>query len=350
MKSIYHGSGSIAQRRRCDHSPILVRTRIQVGAASLIVLFGSIFCQIVFAASSSVSDLLARIESAPERLNYVGSFVYEYGGKMETIRIVHRANSGEFGERLFSLTGPEREIIRTRESVWCYLPDQQFGIHEFRQLSGSVFSRIRSKQFNGLSETYRFILGRLDRVADRSARRLTVKPRDDYRYGYELWIDEQSGLLLRSDLLDKSGEVIERYMFVDLEIGRQIQDFELSPRYPRDDFVWYGIGEGDKAETLATNMAWRAAKLPKGFQLSVSLNRISPMDNAEMEQLVFSDGLASVSMFVKAESSSNSLRGETQMGGISVYSLKLGDYVVTTLGEVPMATVEMIAKNAKLIN
>ena len=139
-------------------------------------------------------------------------------------------------------------------------------------------------------------------------------------------------------------------MFVDLEIGRQIQDFELSPRYPRDDFVWYGIGEGDKAETLATNMAWRAAKLPKGFQLSVSLNRISPMDNAEMEQLVFSDGLASVSMFVKAESSSNSLRGETQMGGISVYSLKLGDYVVTTLGEVPMATVEMIAKNAKLIN
>ena len=350
MKSIYHSSRIFAQRRRCNHFLILVRTRTQVGVVSLIILLGSLFCQNVFAVSSIVSDLLTRIESAPERLNYVGSFIYEYGGEMQTIRIVHRANGGEFGERLFSLTGPEREIIRTRESVWCYLPDKQFGIHEYRQLSGNVFSKVRSNQLNGLSKNYLFIPGRLDRVAGRSAQRLTVESRDEYRYGYELWIDEQSGLLLRSDLLDKSVAVIERYMFVDLEIGRQIQDSELSPRHPKDDFIWYGIGEDDEAKNLATNIAWRAEKLPKGFQLSVSLSRISPMDKAEMEQLVFTDGLASVSMFVKAESSSNPLRGGTGMGGISVYSLKLGDYVVTALGEVPMATVEMIARNAKLVN
>jgi len=309
-----------------------------------------LFYALAKAESKNVTSLLERMESAQENLNYSGSFVYEHDGNMETIRIVHRANSNVFGERLYSLTGPEREIIRTKESVWCYLPDQKLGIHEYRQLSGNKFSGIRRDQYASIAQNYFFKLKDRERVAERSAQRLSVIPRDEFRYGYELWIDEVTGLLLRSDLLDMSGEIIERYMFAEIEIGGQIQDSELTPRYPKEDFVWYGLGNQNKETGKTNKIHWRAGKLPEGFQKSASLIRISPMDNLEMEHLVFSDGMASVSMFIKPTSSNDLPIGAIRMGGISAFSINIGDYVITALGEVPMSSVKMIAMNATVLD
>jgi len=297
--------------------------------------------------ASEISDWLMKVETAPERVSYIGSFLYEHDGKMETMRVVHRVQDKSFRERLYSLTGSAREIIRDDKSVWCYIPDKQIGVHENRQSSRNAFLQLRGEQISGLDNYYSFKLGSIGRVADRPAQRISIMPRDGYRYGYELWVDEETGLLLRSDLKNESGQTIERYMFVEISIGGNIADAELEPMTPGDSLSWFGIDKSGQTEAVAPDkpMAWDSKALPGGFMLSYSINRRSPMDDDVVEHHVYSDGLSSVSLFVKkATDSEAKAEGVTRMGAVSAYSTRIDDFDITVVGEVPEPTVSMIAK------
>src|SRR5690606_38525144 len=208
---------------------------------------------------------LLRIHRATQELDYEGTFVYRQGGQLETMRIVHRADDGRVRERLIALTGPPREVIRTDDEVRCYLPDQQSVFIEQRRLDRKAFLSIVPERLPEVEQNYAMQLGDVGRIAGRSAQQLLIRARDDYRYGYRLWADRETGLLLKADLMSDRGRVLEQFMFTQIRLGGPIPDEALEPRTPMTGLIRYDdtrvAGEGP-------SRSWRAAQPPKGFRLT----------------------------------------------------------------------------------
>jgi sigma-E factor negative regulatory protein RseB len=320
------------------------RRRLTV-PTSLLFFLASLSAQ----AAGEAQDWLMRIHQAPQELNYEGTFVYQQGAQLETMRIYHRATGGVVTERLASLTGPAREVVRTNEEVRCYLPDQKSVLIEDRRLDHKGFLAIVPERLPELQENYAIELGGMARVAGRPARLLVVRARDDYRYGYRLWADQETGLLLKADLMDDKSKVLEQFMFTQIDIGNAIPDAALQPQTPTSGMVLYRdteVAEGDQPKN------WRAVRVPKGFKLSSSIVRRLPKAGRVVEQFVYSDSLAAISVFVEklegAEGGAELLEGPRRMGALFALGKILDGHHVTVVGEVPSKTIVMIGNSLVL--
>ena len=143
----------------------------------------SVFCFVVAPAHAAgeAQSWLLRIHQAPQTLNYEGTFVYQHGGRLDTMRIFHRAVEGAVTERLMSLTGPAREVVRNDREVRCYLPDQKSIFIEQRRLDRNSFLAIVPERLPDLEQNYAIQLGGKGRVAGRTTQQLVIRARDDYR-------------------------------------------------------------------------------------------------------------------------------------------------------------------------
>ncbi len=292
--------------------------------------------------SASPSDWLMKINRAAAEVNFSGIFVYTHEGKLEVMQVVRRVDDGVMQERLYALNGEAREIIRDMSRVWCYIPDQNVGVHDFRQISESGFPRMVAGDFSKLSKNYTFTEGGYARIADRRAHQVNVIPKDPYRYGYILWADEETGLLLRSDLVDLAGNVIEQYMFVDVEIGIDIPDSALKAVSNKDHLEWFG-NANPPISAPSTTSNWVVGQIPGGYQLSKHIRRMSPMEAGEVEHLVYTDGLSTISVFIKqAREGQSGMKGLLKMGAVNAYRDTIENYRVTVMGEVPAETVEFV--------
>jgi len=294
------------------------------------------------ATAGEALEWLLRIHRAAQELTYDGTFVYQHGGKLDTMRVFHRVDKGVVTARLVSLTGPAREVIRTNDEVLCYLPDQKSVYVEHRRLDGKGFLAIVPERLADLEQNYTVELGKSARVAGRLAQQLTIRARDDYRYGYRLWADRETGLLVRAELVDERGRPLEQFMFTQITIGAEIPDAALEPQTPVEGLTWYRDGEGAQE---APTKSWRAEQLPQGFRLSSSVIRRLPLGNRVVEQLVYSDSLAAVSVFVERlgdRGTAGMLQGPVRMGALHAFGKVLDGHYVTVVGEVPPKTIAMI--------
>lgn len=184
----------------------------------------------------------------------------------------------------------------------------------------------------------------LDRVAGRVAERLELKPHDQFRYGMRLWIDRQTGLLLRNDLLHPAYGILESVAYTSISMPKQIADDLLQPGISGDGFRRITWPEREQAIAPTTaEGSWHVSWAPKGFALRQQGVQQHPGGAASTEHLVYSDGLASVSVFVEAlPDDANPLKGHSSMGAASAYGRMIGVHQVTVVGEVPAATVERI--------
>lgn len=294
--------------------------------------------------ATGAADWLARMHQAAQRLNYEGTFVYQRGSQLETMRIFHRAEKGGVKERLISLTGPAREVIRTDQEVRCYLPDQKSIVVEHRRYNRAGFVDIVPAQLAELDQNYVIEMGGVTRIAGRATQQLYIRPRDDFRYGHRLWADRKTGLLLKADLVDEDGKTIEQFFFTQIAIGGPIPDAAFLPQTPNQDMVWYRDTEVPPG---APAQSWRATHLPKGFKLSSTVVRRLPKGNRVVEQLVYSDSLAAVSVFVEKLDDGTVARmdGPTQMGALHALGKTTDGYHVTVVGEVPAKTVAAFANS-----
>lgn len=288
---------------------------------------------------------LMKINQAARTLNYEGTFVYQSGAQLETMRILHRVKDGAVEERLISLTGTAREVIRTDDEVRCYLPDQKSIVVEHRRANGKSFPAIVPDRLRDLAENYVVELGRSGRVSGRPAQGVLITPRDDFRYGYHLWADRETGLLLKADVLSNKRNVLEQFMFTDIRIGIDIAEAALAPQTPGAGMVWYRNNKDGMAPSA--NSVWHATRLPKGFKLSSSLRRELPTRSGPAEHLVYTDGLATVSVFVeKREPGRNpATEGPSRMGALYVLGKTVDHHHLTVVGEVPAKTVALIGNS-----
>lgn len=295
--------------------------------------------------AADAQALFTRMHQAGRSLDYEGTFVYQHGDQLESLRIIHKGGTGGVRERLVSLNGAPREIIRTDSEVHCYLADENAVLVEHRRADNRNFPALLPDSLAQLKGNYKISIGKEGRVAGRKAVSVRIKPRDAYRYGYLLWADAASGLLLKASLLDEHSSVVEQYMFTQVAIGKPISESELKPQYPTKGIVW----QRAHGETPAPSTGqWTVAHLPAGYALNARMMRMLPARKHPVEHLVYTDGLAVVSVFVEKtddEPRSNVLSGLTHMGAVHAFGKVVNGHQVTVVGEAPAITVDMIGES-----
>ncbi|HEX7046932.1 MAG TPA: MucB/RseB C-terminal domain-containing protein [Gammaproteobacteria bacterium] len=288
---------------------------------------------------------LEQMETALETIDYQGTFVYIHGDQAETMLVFHRVGPDGTRERLVSLNGSAREVLRNDDEVKCILPDDKVVFVEKRHEGGTLAQGIPLNAVRN-SDHYEFELLGTGRIAGRSAQLIAIKPRDEFRYGYHLWLDEQTALPLRSELVNESGEPIEKMMFTEIEIGVSIDDEQLAPSVSGEDFTWH-VNGGEEKAVAEMSTPVKFDTLPPGYEI------VSAETRKEAEQpswhLVISDGLASVSVFAEPLLEGKpSLAGLSTLGAVNAFGVRLDDHHITVVGEVPEATVTAIGEAASL--
>ena len=314
-----------------------------------IVLAGPLSLQAAFAtgdrAPNSARQWLDSMSSALQTLNYDGTFVYLHDGKLEAMRIVHQAGAGGEKERLMSLTGSAREVLRDDKVVTCIMPDNKsvmVGQSRPRQPFPDV-----PEDLDSLSPYYQLRDVGKDRIAGRMTRVIAVTPRDKYRYGYRFWIDTTNFMLLKFELNDVDGTAIEQVMFTGLEVGGRIYAATLEPSLTGEGYNWFRQEGGSENPAVSpVQPDWSVTRLPAGFKMTDFQRRRVRQGGEHAEHMVFSDGLATVSVYVeKVMANETVFSGLSNMGAMNAYGAVLGDYQVTVVGEVPAATVQSVARS-----
>jgi sigma-E factor negative regulatory protein RseB len=286
-------------------------------------------------------DLLKKMNHAANNVNYDGVFLHVDDKNIHTLRVIHKIHDGTVRERLYALNGVPREVIRDAENVWCFMPEKKMGHAGLRSDKKTGFPGFMVKNLDVLDSNYLISTDGVDRIADRTVTRLQILPRDGLRYGYELWADQESGLLLKSALIDNAGNVIEQYMFAMIEIGGDIPDSALLPMTKKDALEWYS-DKKPPVNTAVKDSNWTFSALPEGYKLVNIFQRSVPMDTKQLKHMVLSDGLAGVSVFIEKISNPASGIGLDQMGAVNSYTRVNGDYLIIAIGEVPAAAVKVI--------
>ncbi|WP_439889313.1 MucB/RseB C-terminal domain-containing protein [Pseudomonas sp. MBLB4123] len=298
-----------------------------------ILLYGG-WAMSAFAAEGA-QDWLQRLAEADRSQSFQGTFVYERNGSFSTHGIWHRVEEdGAVRERLLQLDGPAQEIVRVNGRAECVsgtLADQVVGDQAWpaRELDVEQLARWYELKKTGES-----------RVAGRAAVVLALVPRDQHRYAVELHLDRESGLPLKTLLLNDKGQLLERFQFTRLDLSSPPGDAALRPSA---DCRSVPVAEASTAD----GAAWRADWLPPGFSLNTVSQRRSPASDETVACLVYDDGVARFSVFLEPLQGAVVADARSQLGPTVAVSRRMttsdGDVMVTVVGEIPLGTAERVA-------
>jgi len=296
------------------------------------------------AAEEQAQTLLRDMYEATRALNYDGIFVYQRGAQLETMRLVHMNDAGTVHERLISLSGPAREVIRDGTRVTCLFADDAAAM-EKKGRPHDLISIGFSAPVETLIANYRFVVEGTERIANRTAQVIGVMPYHDDRYGYRLWVDTSSKLLLKSMILGSGGRVLEQMQFAQITLLETADPALLQPEIAGTGFTWRTDPEDGTAAAVARQQTgWRVQWLPVGFELEET--NIEPMATSPtpVGQLVYSDGLAMVSVFIEQLLHDEvPLQGYSARGAVNAFSRVDDKHQITVVGELPLPTVRQIA-------
>jgi sigma-E factor negative regulatory protein RseB len=291
---------------------------------------------------TSALQWLQRIYAATQKLSYTGVFVYQQGQQVETSRITHIVEASGPRERLETLDGIPREIIRTRDQVVCYLP-ASMTVKIDKQSGTRMFPAILPERLKELFENYNIRKGDVERVGGYDCQVIILEPRDRMRYGHRLWADLNTGMLLKAKTFDEKNEMLEQFSFTQLQIGGAIGREQLKARFSRASRDWRVEDSGAIRANLA-EAGWTIRSSPPGFRTVIELLRTLG-GTSGVGHIVLSDGLAAVSVFIQpAKSKQPALQpGLVRQGAINVYTRPVGEHWVTVVGEAPPESVKYIA-------
>jgi sigma-E factor negative regulatory protein RseB len=288
------------------------------------------------AQSPETLSWLRKIHDATQRLSYTGTFVYQNGGRSETSRITRFVDPSGDIEKLEVMDGVPREIVRTKDTVRCYLPDSRVVKVDRRTERG--FPALVPERISVLARHYDISLAETRRIAGFDCQAVVLTPKDNLRYGYKLYADVNSGMLLRAVTVDPAGQSVEQFTFTQLTIGNVTRDM-VRPRHAVR--AW----RVEDAEAAPARLAgWSLATELPGFHKVVELKRRLG-ESRPVGQMVFSDGLAAVSVFIEPlEGRRDPVRtGLASMGAIHIYTREVANHMVTVVGEAPALSVQRIA-------
>jgi sigma-E factor negative regulatory protein RseB len=285
---------------------------------------------------------LQRIYSATQKLSYTGTFVYQYGGDSETSRITRIVQGQATREKLETLDGQPREIVRSGDEVVCYLP-ASLTVKIDKHAGQRSFPAILPEQLKDVAENYTVRKGEIERVAGYECQVLTLEPKDRMRYGQKLWADVGTGMLLKAKTFNDRNEVMEQFTFTQIQIGGNIDQDSVKPRFAKLGPEWR-IENARASEANLAQAGWTVRSRPPGFRKIREMTRTLG-GTTGVGHIVLSDGLAAVSIFIEPSVArlSQGRPEATRQGAINVYVRQLGDHRITVVGEAPAESVRSIA-------
>ena len=291
--------------------------------------------------ADAVDALLDKMMHAMKMNNYEGTLIVRQKDKLQAMHVKHGMNDNGMWESIESLSGESRQVIRQNNKVTTIFPARKLITVSHNRDSFPLHPQLPENR-QVLKKLYHLRLTGKGRIAKKDTQILAVTPKDKYRYGYKYWLDTETGLLLKCDLLDEQGQVIEQLMFSDLNI---------LPRSPRshdllDEARQYQVVDLDQGKEVRTASRWKVQRLPTGFVLTRSVAKMSPKNKDMVQHMTYSDGMSSVSVFIEKHIPEKmALEGVSSMGAVNAYGLPINNFHVTAIGEVPVATVRMIAES-----
>lgn len=311
------------------------------------LLLGALICSNALAADSDTAiELLKNMHKSASALSYKGTFIYAHNGKMDSMQIFHRAGSKGERERVVHLNGTPREVIRENNIITCILPDSKaITVSKFETAQHPMLAQLPAN-LTEFKQNYDFSISGQDRVAGRPTIVVRVDPRDKFRYGYRFWLDAQHSLLLKSEMIGDDGTAVEQVMFTSIELVSDIPDALLKPGL-RGEHLTSVTQSADTLSSPAPKPAqWQVKRMPDGFKSTSHNMRDVAGDGGMAHHIVLSDGLASVSIYIeKRDPRRKHFVGSSYMGAVNVYGVMMDDHQITAVGEVPTATVKMVAES-----
>ena len=288
---------------------------------------------------------LQKIYGATERLSYTGTFVYQHGEQVETSRITRIVDASGVHERLETLDGTPREIVRVNEEVKCYLP-QTMTLKVERQIDTRPFPAMRADA-RELAEHYNIRKGETERIAGYDCQAIILEPKDKLRYGHKLWADLNTGMLVKAKAFNERNEVVEQFAFTQLQIGGKIGKEQVKSRFAGKGRDWRVESSGMVPADLAGH-GWLLGTLPPGYRKVTEMRR-NVGASADVGHIVLSDGLAAVSVFIEPLTGriQQAPLGLSRQGAVNVYIRRLDEHLVTVVGEVPAESVRLIANSVE---
>ncbi|WP_248749628.1 MucB/RseB C-terminal domain-containing protein [Pseudomonas sp. MWU15-20650] len=304
----------------------------------LTLLLGGWFA--LSAHADEAQDWLTRLGRAEQQQSFEGTFVYERNGSFSTHDIWHRVQEGQVRERLLQLDGSAQEVVRVDGRTQCVSGTLVAGLGNSPEAPSRALDPQKLTQFYELA-----IIGK-SRVAGRNAVIVSITPRDQYRYGFELHVDRETALPLKSLLLNDQGQLLERFQFTRLSTGTPT-DHDLQPSSECSPVAV----SNSKAPVVPATQAWHLDWLPPGFQLTSSISRKDTQTKTTVDSLMYDDGLARFSVFLESTDGASVNETRTQLGPTVAVSRRLntvdGEVMVTVVGEIPIGTAERIALSVR---
>jgi len=307
----------------------------------------------VFAAQGDPRTWLADMNEAFNTVSYDGVFSFFSGSELASLRIVHMVIDGVQHERLIHQNGAPREIVRRGEEVVCILMPGDDLLALEANLPAGPFARSFVRRYDSISDYYGLRFFGEDRVANRPAVRLAVMPRDDDRFGYRLWLDMETRLMLKSELIDGEGNALEIFQFSSIVIGDEVSPESLKPSAESEQAKVSNFTLDSPASVPVIEQSrWQADWLPDGFTLSSVHTRRTMGEDKQINTMMFSDGLAAFSVFIEDMPPAGAADMVSRNGAtVAVTHLTQGPesdpHLITLVGELPTGTAERIAQSIR---
>ena len=298
----------------------------------------------VQAAPPDPVSLLQRAAQASRQVNYEGTYVHTNGERTSTVRVSHVNSGGEEHERIQPLDGAALEIVRRNDELFCRFPDAKT-VRLDPRITARFFPGILGATAESIAASYDVKLGKTERVLGYECQWIRLEPRDAMRYSQRICSEVGSGLILRARTLNEQKVVIEHYSFTDLKLGAQVGNQDLKSNFRARNRQWITDGQ-PRDEVASADSGWSVTSLPAGFRKVSELKRTLPGRTHPVSQIVLTDGLASVSVFVEPNGTPGRIAESSSEDGTTTFYMRpMGDNLVTVLGEVPLATAQQLGRS-----
>ena len=287
---------------------------------------------------------LQRAAQAARSASYAGTFVHTNGDRTNTVRISHAVVGNDEHERIEPLDGPAYEIVRKNDEMYCYFPDAKT-VRLDQRVTARFFPAVLSGPAPSVAASYDVKLGGTERVLGYECRWIRLEPRDSMRHGLSVCSEAGTGLVLRARTLNEKRQPIEHYTFTDLRIGAQAARPDMKSIFEARVKRWMTDSQ-PREETKATDTGWSVTNAPAGFFKVAEVRRKLPNREHPVSQLIYSDGVANLSVFVEPNRAPpRSAEASNEDGATSFFVRPMGESLVSVLGEVPLATAQQVARS-----
>lgn len=296
--------------------------------------------------SAEARTVLDRMARAFRELNYDLSFVYIRDNQVEPMRYIHSFENGRERSRLVHLNGPSREIIREDDSVMAYFAESKPVMID--KADSGLFTRKLLDDLTRVKDSYHLSLGESARIAGRETQQLLIVSPSNERYGYRIWVDNKSGLLVRSELISDNSRIVEQWQVVSLDVVNKIPDSSLQVGFDVNAASGVRVLPASLTATDDTAVEWQVGWLPTGFMLRSHQTQQRSADDSVVHHLLFSDGVAAISVYVsKTPEGIAAAERIWRRGGMTIVETADRERRITVVGDIPSNTAKKIALSVR---